>query len=193
MSVNFYLAGRKHHRVFELGSHKLPFRLHELVWKAMADPYLRGVGFVSACATICRGLMRPALGAEEIESWVRDARKNAKEVLAFCEEEEWQVDAVAESDDDLFKKAGDGQKLWKKTHSVYTDSYTCELCHNCGEEPVSVNGLCRDCDIDEHLESMRCPDCGNVVAREGIEIPEIAALVLDLGWVHKDDCQRRHS
>jgi hypothetical protein len=40
---------------------------------------------------------------------------------------------------------------------------------------------------------MRCPDCGNVVAREDIEIPEIASLVLELGWVHKNDCPRRHS
>ena len=56
-----------------------------------------------------------------------------------------------------------------------------------------MNGLCRDCDIDMHMEAMRCKDCGNVVAREDIEIPEIAALVLDLGWVHKDGCPRKHS
>ena len=195
MSVNFYVAGRKHHRLFEVGSHKMPYRLHELVQKAIDDPDLRGVGFVAACATICRGMVRDdpdGYTNPDPDSWAEHAAHRAEEVVAFCEEEGWDVVVLCEADDRLYDECATDGKRWPKTHSVYADGWTCELCRKCGEESVATGGLCRDCDMDEMFESMRCEDCGNVIGeKKGIEV--IDQLIDALGWQHKGDCPRRHS
>jgi predicted amidophosphoribosyltransferase len=67
------------------------------------------------------------------------------------------------------------------------------MCTKCHVEEVSLDGLCRDCWMDMMIEGMRCPDCGNVIGRQDSGVEVIDELVQALGWVHKDDCPRRHS
>jgi hypothetical protein len=196
MSIDYYIAGKKNRRLFHIGDHRSPLELWRLVPAAAADPELREArAFVELCAKLCRARVatRPhCYEAPDLDSWQEHAGRIATAVVAFCEEEGWDVAVV--NDEEVGRVCSTAGELWPITHSVVADNESCLLCLACKVEPASNDtGLCRDCDIDELLEAMRCPDCGNVIGGEDVEIPEIAALVLDLGWVHKDDCPRRKS
>jgi hypothetical protein len=44
--------------------------------------------------------------------------------------------------------------------SDYGDTFP--VCEKCGEEPATISPeyrLCRDCDIDEGLANLHCPEC----------------------------------
>jgi hypothetical protein len=196
MSVDFYLAGKKHHRLFDIGNHKSPFRIWIVLSEAIADPSLRTAErFVEALVLLLRATEAEGLFIEETDT-AADlepyARQVSPEIVSFCEEEGWDVTVVNDGDDTLHAARTDG-KLWPVTHRIGMDSVSCLICKDCGMDAGTIDGRCRDCDIDHLFAQMKCPDCGNTIAREDIEIPEIAALVLELGWVHKDDCPRRHS
>ena len=97
MSIDYYLAGRRHKRIFDIGDHKCSLHLYELCQQAAGDEKLRPKErFVATCVERFLALFRehqdwfdPGEGAQE--RWVKWAKKCAAAVVDFCEAEGWDV------------------------------------------------------------------------------------------------------
>ena len=125
MSIDYYLAGRRHKRIFDIGDHKCSLHLYELCQQAAGDEKLRPKErFVATCVERFLALFRehqdwfdPGEGAQE--RWVKWAKKCAAAVVDFCEAEGWDVLVVNDCDDSLFDHAADHGTPWPTTHSIY--------------------------------------------------------------------------
>ena len=139
MSIDYYLAGKKNKRLFDIGDLRCSLYLWQHLPPAIADEALRG-SFVEVCVDWMRTSLHEHQewyypGEHSEDGWLRWARNCAEAVFSFAQEEDWDVVVVNDCDDSLDEVASKDGKRWPVTHTVYTKHNDGPGCRAIDDDP----------------------------------------------------------